>query len=95
MPTAYKDNQGRVWIDTPGFGDTTGFEADILNFLLMNHLFNKIQKKKIVLVISEDNLLSDRSQSLKQNLLRLKKWVGKWKGLAIVISKATDACEYK
>ena len=48
----------------------------------------------MVLVFPEEALFSGLSQSLQQNLIRIKNWLGDSLGqLIIVVSKATDCCE--
>ena len=59
-------------------------------------MLNSVKMKKILLVISEDMLLSGRSQSLKINILKVKNIFGDSFGnLSIVVSKATGKCDYR
>ena len=57
FPTVFEDTvHGIKYCDCPGFLDTKGVEHDIANAIYIKHLFHRIKRVKILLVIGAEQL---------------------------------------
>jgi len=62
VPKSWFDNKtGVTYWDCPGFEDTKGSEQDIANGMFIEKVFQNSKEVKIILVMSEAQLNSDRS----------------------------------
>ena len=96
IPALATDSKGNVFVDTPGFEDSEGFKANVVNGLILKKILNEAKRKKVILAIDEKNLFVNRGQALKVNLLRIKNMFGEESGkIMIVISKAKQNSNYR
>jgi len=96
MPAFVTDEDGNMYIDTPGFEDTEGFKANIINAMILKRILNMFSKKKVVLLIEEKNLFVNRGQEFRSNLIKIKSIFGSECGdYMIVISKASQKMDHK
>lgn len=64
VPSIWKDDFQNIYWDCPGFEDTKGPVQEIANSFFLKKIFDNSQSVKLVLVISENQMKSDRKLGL-------------------------------